>query len=227
MDNRLRREKVLKELNSRLTSGSKAGLSVTGQNIPLQSRLQQLLHCTDYIYLTVFDFVGTVTRCVAKPSRIPTPEATSRPLPSLGYVADGISSPHACHPRSGKTPLITTSVQSPHVVPSDHKPMKTITVQFHAIPTNEKQLDKASFEKDNNIHVTTQSAAVKPSRSSSSRLTDTRKRKCAKPKAIASSKRSTLTKHTRTIAGHKLHNTWAGAGRLNELRIRLASFLRV
>ena len=37
---RLRRQKVLKDLNSRLTTGTKAGLSITGHKIPIQGRLQ-------------------------------------------------------------------------------------------------------------------------------------------------------------------------------------------
>ena len=36
---RLRRQKVLRELNSRLTAGSKVGLSITGRGISLQGML--------------------------------------------------------------------------------------------------------------------------------------------------------------------------------------------
>ena len=36
---RLSRQKVLKDLNSRLTTEAKAGLSITGHKIPIQGRL--------------------------------------------------------------------------------------------------------------------------------------------------------------------------------------------
>lgn len=36
---RLRRQKVLKDLNSRLTAGTKAGLTITGHKIPIQGGL--------------------------------------------------------------------------------------------------------------------------------------------------------------------------------------------
>ena len=36
---RLRRQKVLKDLNSRLATGIKAGLSITGHKIPIQGIL--------------------------------------------------------------------------------------------------------------------------------------------------------------------------------------------
>ena len=44
---RLRRQKVLKDLNSRLTTGTKDGLSITGHKIPIQGRV---LHISAALY---------------------------------------------------------------------------------------------------------------------------------------------------------------------------------
>ena len=167
-------------------------------------------------------------RSEAKPSRIPIPESTSRPLPPLGYVADDISllhvpsgeapiitSPFAQHPPNGETPL----VQHPHIIVPPVKPSKTITVEFRAITTNEKQSSKASCEEHSNP--STQSAAVKPKHSMNNNgRTETRKKQVTKPKATARDKHSRIIKQTRASASHKAHSSWGGLGRLNELRIR-------
>ncbi len=159
-------------------------------------------------------------RSEAKPSRIPTPESTSRPLPPLGYVADGISLLHTQHPPSGETPIVT-SVQHPRIyaVPPA-KPQKTITVEFHAIATNEKQPSKASHEEHSNP--STHSAAVKPKRSmiNNGRI-ETRKKQVTKPKATTGDKHNRITKQMRASASDKTHSSWDGVGRLQQLRIRL------
>lgn len=175
-------------------------------------------------------------RSEVKPSRIPTPESTSRPLPSLGYVADDISllrvqcppngegsvitslALHAQRPPNGETPLVN-SMQHPRITVPPAKPPKTVTVEFRAITTNEQQPSKASCEERSNP--STQSAAVKPKHSMNDNgRTETRKKRVTKPAATTRDKHSTIIKQMRPSASHKMHSSWGGSGRLNELRIR-------
>ena len=158
-------------------------------------------------------------RSEAKPSRIPTPESTSRPLPPLGYVADGISLLHTQHPPNGETPLIT-SVQHPSITMSPAKPPKTITVEFRAIATNEKQPSKASREEHSNPSA--QPAAVKPKHSGRTEASY-RKKQISKPKA--GDKHNRITKQTRMSNGHKTHSSRGDSGKLKELRTRLDQFI--
>ena len=155
-------------------------------------------------------------RSEAKPSRIPTPESTSRPLPPLGYVADGISLLHTQHPPNGETPLIT-SVQHPSITVSPARPPKTITVEFRAITTNEKQPSKASREEHSNPSA---QPAVKPKHSGPTEASY-RKKQVSKPKAITGDKHNRITNQTRASAGHKTHSSRGGPGKLKELRIWL------
>ena len=176
-------------------------------------------------------------RSEAKPSRIPTPESTSRPLPPLGYVADDISLLHVQCPPNGEAPIISassslyaqrppngetplvTSMQHPRIIVPPAKPPKTITVEFHAITMNEKQPSKASCEEHSNP--STQSAAVKPKYSMNNNgQTETRKKQVTKPKATTRDKHSRIIRQMRASASHKMHSSWGGSGRLNELRIR-------
>ena len=156
-------------------------------------------------------------RSEAKPSRIPTPESTSRPLPPLGYVADGISLLPTQHPPNGETPVIT-SVQHPSITMSPAKPPKTITVEFRAITTNEKQPSKASCEEHSNLSA--HSAAVKPKHSGRTEASY-RKKQVSKPKATTGDKHIKITKQTRASGGHKTHSSRGGSGKLKELRIWL------
>ena len=176
-------------------------------------------------------------RSEAKPSRIPKPESTSRPLPPLGYVADGISLLHTQHPPNRETPLVTslypqhppngetpliTSAQHPCTIVPPAKPPKTITVEFRAITTNEKQPSKASHEEHTCSNPSMQSAAVKPKHSMiSNRRTEARKKQVTKPNATTGDKHNRITKQMRASASHKVHSSWGDLGILKELRIRL------
>lgn len=180
-------------------------------------------------------------RSEIKPSRIPTPESTSRPLPPLGYVADGISLLHTQCPPSGEAPTVTTpryaqhppNEETPFITPVQYpcnnivppaKPPKTITVEFRATTTtmNEKQPSKASCEEHSNPSV--QSAIMKPKHSmimNNNGRSDSRKKQVTKPKANTGDKHKRITKQTKTSASFKAHSSWGGSGRMNELRIRL------
>ncbi len=58
---RLRRQKVLKDLNSRLAPGTKAGLSITGHKIPIQGRLLYM-YMSEYIYNFLGPFISLMCR---------------------------------------------------------------------------------------------------------------------------------------------------------------------
>ena len=159
-------------------------------------------------------------RSEAKPSRIPMPKSTSRPLPPLGYVADGLSLLHTQGPPSEEAPVVT-SVQHPRTIAPPAKPPKTITVELRAITTNKKRPSKASYEEHSSP--STQSAAVlKPKHATNNNgRTETKKKQVTKPKATTGDKHNKIVKKTRATVSHKAHCSWGGSGRLNELRIRL------
>ena len=146
----------------------------------------------------------------AKPSRIPTPESTTRPLPSHGYVADSVVLPKP-RPFIEDTPPITLV----HSAPSA-RPTKTITVKLHHITKHTKPA--ISKPEDSNKQSTT--AKSEPSKTSNPRTIVSTKRRLTKTRT-ESDKNGATAKLSRTKpAHHRRSNSWAKEGRLNELRIR-------
>ena len=149
----------------------------------------------------------------AKPSRIPTPESTTRPLPSHGYVADSVVLPKP-RPLNEDTPPITL-VHSQKSAPSA-RPTKTITVKLRGIPKHTKPTT-GKYE-----HSNEQTAATKSDQSkrSNPRGIETTKKPHTKTRT-ATDKSGTMAKLSRAKpAHHRRSNSWAKGGRLNELRIR-------
>lgn len=145
----------------------------------------------------------------AKPSRIPTPEAPARPLPSIGYVAESISLHHAPRlprPSNDEAPPIS-SAQSPHTAPHT----KSITIEIKGLPEYKEPLSKASVVECGGS--STQRTVAIHSRSMKS--AESRKRE------LIASKGSTRKKYqTKSDAAYRKSNSCGTAGRLNVLRIR-------
>ena len=159
--------------------------------------------------------LGTGIGPQARPSRIPTPESPSRPLPSIGYVAESISlhPPASLHPRphSARThPL--SSVHSPP--PASHtKPTKAITIEIKAITENRKPFGK---------EVSRVECGDSPAQVTAVTQEHSTKRNKGRKRVIVVRKATTGGKRQRGAnVGHKKSNSWGNAGRLNELRIRL------
>lgn len=147
-----------------------------------------------------------------KPSRIPTPESTTRPLPSHGYVADTVALPKP-RPPNEDTPPITRLVHSQSSAPSA-RPTKTITVKLHGTTKHTKP-GTGRYE-----HSNEQTAAAKsnPSKRSNPKGNEMMKKPRTK---TATDKSGATTKLSRAKpAHHRRSNSWAKGGRLNELRIR-------
>ena len=152
----------------------------------------------------------------AKPSRIPTPASTTRPLPSQGYVSDGVVLPKP-HPPSSEL------VQSQNKAPTT-RPTKTITIELHGntegtfVPSRGKCSDSAT-----RTHRAAENVKSTPSKTVNHKGIETRKKHPTKTNTVTD-KNHTTTKQTRGKTGrHKQSNSWANRGRMNELRIRSVS----
>lgn len=164
----------------------------------------------------LFTGIGVDTGPTAKPSRIPTPERTSRPLPSFGYVAESISLHHT--PRQHPPPnegITTFPRPAPKV-----RHTKTFTVEIVGVTTNKKQLSKASQKEEYEHSLSQRSTTVKPNHSMrKNRGIESKKKETIK--SNTTKKHGAVIKQTRMHALHKEINPWGSEGRLNELRIRL------
>lgn len=222
---RLRRQKVLEDLNSKLTAGSKVALSITGHRIPIQGMRHDYVRATVSLHKLLV-YVWEID-LQAKPSRIPTPESPARPLPSIGYVAESISlhhTPRLQNPPSDENPPLfsaqappLSSVQPHHTAPHT----KSITVKIKGLPGTSKPFSKASLG-EYGSSLTQDSVVVHSHLVKTGRGAESRKRELIRSKA------STRKKYqTKPNAACGRSTSWGTAGRLNELRIRLAMHVRM
>ena len=143
---------------------------------------------------------------LAKPSRIPTPESSSRPLPPLGYVAESLSLHRSPRQRPPELEAPPTS-HSPYGT----RPTKTITVEIHGIASSNKPSKASRSERATHFVV------GKRDRHSNS---DNRKKAFTKV-TIGKDRHGATAKQTKAHTTRKKCNSWGNGGRLNELRIRL------
>lgn len=219
-----RRERVLQQLNSKLMENPKFGLGITGSKIPLKSSKGDV-SSTLILFFYVVVHISTCTGAhVYRPSKIPRPESSPRPLPPPGYVSEDIAPLQQAeeHHNPWQGPLSSDMEKSKNTS-NRTPPGKKLTIVIHAT-TDDKHSRDLTHYNSKQYQQKSSRKTEEQSRTMSNNLKERLRDKPTKP---------THNEHKRTNVRYsnkrgapqlttKPKYDWNKGGRLNELKVRWA-----